>query len=51
RLIRRTDDKGVFVMLDKRLPTRLQSAFPSDVTIHKIGLKEAVQLISKKLKP
>ncbi len=27
RLIRRADDKGVFVMLDSRLPTRLTSAF------------------------
>lgn len=50
RLIRRADDRGVFVMLDKRMPTRLQSAFPKDVTVHKIGLKEAVRLISIKLK-
>ncbi|MGL1920661.1 MAG: ATP-dependent DNA helicase [Hyphomicrobiales bacterium] len=51
RLIRRTDDKGVFVMLDKRMPTRLLSAFPKDVTVHKIGLKEAVSLIASKIKP
>uniref|UniRef100_A0A2A4Z2L4 Helicase n=1 Tax=OCS116 cluster bacterium TaxID=2030921 RepID=A0A2A4Z2L4_9PROT len=49
RLIRRADDKGVFVMLDKRMPTRLQTAFPKDVTVHKIGLKEAVRLIAIKL--
>lgn len=49
RLIRRSDDKGVFVMLDKRMPTRLQTAFPKGVNIHKIGLKEAAALIRDKL--
>ena len=28
RLIRRKDDRGVFVLLDSRLPTRLTTAFP-----------------------
>lgn len=51
RLIRRSDDKGVFVMLDKRMPSRLLTAFPQDVTVHKIGLKEAVNLIANKIKP
>ncbi len=50
RLIRQNDDKGVLVMLDKRTPTRFLSAFPKNVPIHKIGLKDAVELISKKLK-
>ena len=31
RLIRKADDRGVFVMLDSGLPTRLTSAFPSEV--------------------
>lgn len=42
RLIRRATDRGVFVMLDSRLPTRLTSAFPPGVTIHRVGLAEAV---------
>ena len=42
RLIRRQTDRGVFVMLDSRLPTRLTSAFPPDVVIERIGLAEAI---------
>ena len=45
RLIRRADDKGVFVMLDPMLPTRLQSAFPPGAEVVKCGLGEAVQQI------
>ena len=42
RLIRRQTDRGVFVMLDSRLPTRLTSAFPPGVEIERIGLAEAI---------
>ena len=42
RLIRRADDKGVFIMLDSRLPTRLTSAFPPDVEIVRTGLADAI---------
>ena len=42
RLIRRGDDRGVFVMLDSRLPTRLLGAFPPGVEIERVGLAEAV---------
>jgi ATP-dependent DNA helicase DinG len=42
RLIRRQDDKGVFVMLDAALPSRLATAFPKDVAVERIGLKEAI---------
>ena len=42
RLIRRVDDKGVFVMLDSRLPTRLTTAFPKDVEIVRCGLADAI---------
>ncbi|MFK7839713.1 MAG: ATP-dependent DNA helicase [Bdellovibrionales bacterium] len=45
RLIRRADDKGVFVMMDPMLPTRLQDAFPKDVEIIKTGLSDVVQEI------
>lgn len=42
RLIRRNNDRGVFVMLDSRLPTRMTTAFPPDVDIQRIGLAEAI---------
>ena len=42
RLIRRQTDRGVFVMLDSRLPTRLTSAFPPDAMIERIGIAEAI---------
>ncbi|MFO1029333.1 MAG: ATP-dependent DNA helicase [Acetobacteraceae bacterium] len=42
RLIRRASDKGVFVLLDPRTPTRLLSAFPPGVKIRRVGLAEAV---------
>ena len=42
RLIRRADDRGVFVMLDSRLPSRLLGAFPAGVSIERVGLKEAI---------
>ncbi len=42
RLIRSAHDKGVFIMLDSRLPTRLTSAFPPDITIERVGLAEAI---------
>ncbi len=42
RLIRRHDDRGVFVMLDAALPTRLTSAFPEGLEIERLGLQEAL---------
>jgi len=42
RLIRKTTDKGVFVMLDRALPSKLLSAFPQDVHVSRLGLKEVV---------
>jgi ATP-dependent DNA helicase DinG len=42
RLIRRQTDRGVFVMLDSRLPTRLTSAFPPEVEIERISLSTAI---------
>ena len=41
RLIRRADDKGVFVMMDSALPSRLHGAFPDGVTVERIGLADA----------
>src|SRR4029077_18584940 len=42
RLIRRADDRGVFVMLDSRLPSRLLGAFPPGVSVERAGLAEVV---------
>ncbi|MGQ0527932.1 MAG: ATP-dependent DNA helicase [Alphaproteobacteria bacterium] len=47
RLIRRADDRGVFVMLDSGFPSRLHSAFPKDVEIIKTGLAEAIKGIGE----
>lgn len=43
RLIRKSTDRGVFIMLDSALPQRLQSAFPESVEIEKIGLSQAIE--------
>jgi ATP-dependent DNA helicase DinG len=43
RLVRRVDDRGVFVILDRALPSRLLSAFPEGVTVSRVPLVEAVE--------
>ena len=43
RLIRRADDKGMFVMLDAAAPTRLFSSLPEGVTLRRVGLVEAIE--------
>ena len=43
RLIRRRDDKGVFVVLDAATPTRLFGAFPETVVPERVGLVEAIE--------
>lgn len=50
RLVRRADDKGVFVMLDNMFPSRLHNAFPEGVEIIKCGLAEAREGIAEFLK-
>jgi ATP-dependent DNA helicase DinG len=47
RLVRRATDKGVFVMLDPMLPSRLHGAFPPETEIVKCGLGQAVQDIKE----
>jgi ATP-dependent DNA helicase DinG len=47
RLIRRADDRGVFVLLDRQVPSRLFSAFPEAAPIIRSGLAEAVQGIRR----
>ncbi|WP_052401565.1 ATP-dependent DNA helicase [Muricoccus aerilatus] len=43
RLIRRADDRGVFVLLDSRAPTRLLAGLPEGVIPRRMGLAEAVR--------
>jgi ATP-dependent DNA helicase DinG len=43
RLIRRADDFGVFVLLDRQMPSRLLGAFPEGVAAERLGLKETVE--------
>jgi ATP-dependent DNA helicase DinG len=47
RLIRRADDRGVFVMLDRALPSRLLSAFPEGVRIARLPLAEAAEATAR----
>jgi ATP-dependent DNA helicase DinG len=41
RLIRAGSDRGVFVLLDRRTPSRLLSAFPAGVVVRRVGLADA----------
>ncbi len=42
RLIRRNTDRGIFVLMDPMMPSRLKTAFPPDIPYLRIGLKDAV---------
>ena len=42
RLIRSARDTGVFVLLDRRTPSRLMSGLPEGVSVRRTGLVEAV---------
>ena len=37
------DDRGIFIMLDRAMPSRLKSAFPEDTEIQRLGLAETVK--------
>lgn len=45
RLIRRSDDAGVFVLLESALPSRLATAFPEGVVVTRVGLAEAARMV------
>lgn len=51
RLVRRADDHGVFVLLDKAMPSRLLTAFPEGVTVERLGLAEVVRRTAEFLNP
>jgi ATP-dependent DNA helicase DinG len=42
RLVRRADDKGVFVLLDRSAPSRLLAGLPEGVVVQRLGLKQTV---------
>ncbi len=42
RLIRRHDDRGQFVVLSSAFPSRLLTAFPSEVAVHRLPLDMAI---------
>ncbi len=43
RLVRRADDRGIFAILDRALPSRLLSAFPAGVPVLRVPLVEAAE--------
>ena len=45
RLVRRRDDRGVFVLLDPMMPSRLAGAFPEGVALERVGLAEACRIV------
>ena len=42
RLVRGAQDRGVFVMLDRAMPSRLGGAFPEGVAPRRLGLAETL---------
>lgn len=49
RLIRRKDDRGVFVLLSAATPSRLLSAFPEATPVTRLPLDEAVAHVEQRL--
>ena len=47
RLVRTRSDQGAFVMLDARLPSRLEGAFPDGVVVQRLPLKETLAALRK----
>ncbi|NVN31642.1 hypothetical protein HUK83_15040, partial [Endobacter medicaginis] len=44
-------DRGVFVLLDRRMPSRLLGAFPRGVAVERVGLAQAAAAIRDFLPP
>jgi ATP-dependent DNA helicase DinG len=42
RLVRRADDRGVFVLLDRAAPSRVLAGLPEGVSVRRVSLAEAV---------
>jgi ATP-dependent DNA helicase DinG len=47
RLIRRREDRGLFVLLSSAAPTRLMSAFPPGVTVRRLPFAQAVERVEQ----
>ena len=47
RLIRRSGDAGVFVLLESALPSRLATAFPEGVAVTRVGLAEGARMVEQ----
>jgi ATP-dependent DNA helicase DinG len=45
RLIRRASDRGVFVLLDARTPSRLLSGLPAGVEVERVGIADAIATV------
>ena len=46
RLIRRGDDRGVFVVLDPRLASRFAQPFPPALASRRVGLVQAIETVA-----
>jgi ATP-dependent DNA helicase DinG len=49
RLIRRADDRGTFVLIGPAVPTRLLAAFPPGTPVDRVGLHDAVRMVTEQL--
>jgi len=49
RLIRRQDDRGVFVILSAAMPSRLLTAFPPGVRVSRVPLDIAISRVRDRL--
>ncbi|HEX7823178.1 MAG TPA: helicase C-terminal domain-containing protein, partial [Sphingobium sp.] len=47
RLIRRQDDRGVFVLLSSAVPSRMLTAFPPGVAIRRLPLEDAIASVRR----
>jgi len=44
RLVRATNDRGIFVLMDGAFPSRLEDSFPDGVPVERIGMDEALEI-------
>jgi ATP-dependent DNA helicase DinG len=51
RLIRRSQDRGVFVILDNRMPSRLLTGLPAAAPVLRTGIAQAIQSTRAFLQP
>ncbi len=49
RLIRKADDRGVFVLLGAAVPSRLLDCFPAGVPVERMGLADAIEAVRASL--